>query len=311
MIKFSIVIPVYNKAKYLRASLDSVFSQTYTQYEIIAVNDGSTDESLTILKQYETKGVKILNQENKGVSSARNLGIRQAKNDYIALIDADDIWLPNHLEEHKENIRCFPTHSIFTNNYLIKWTEQSIRVAKFNLHQHRKINSVESYFKASLKDNLIWTSAVCFKKSDFLELGQFNINYKTGQDLDLWIKFALAYEIVFNATSTMIYNKGISDSLSKNEYNDIRFKIFSAYTAKESKIPWMKKYLDQKRFGLALRTKITREYEIYNNTLKLIDRRNLNFKQKILIKLNSKFLRRLQTLRDYLIQKKWFLILFK
>ncbi|MDN6279605.1 MAG: glycosyltransferase family 2 protein [Psychroflexus sp.] len=308
MLKFSVVIPVYNKAEFLENTLDSVFSQTYPHFEVIAVNDGSTDRSLRILERYKSKGLRIINQANKGASVARNNGIDHAQNAYIALIDADDIWSANHLEEHANSIKRFPDQVIYTNHYSIKWSSNTIKPAEFNLNEtDQSIRCISNYFEASLKDNLIWTSAVCFKRSTFNNLGHFNSIYKTGQDLDLWIRFALEFPIVYNPNTTMIYHKGIINSLSKNEYNEVRYQLFSSYLKEEHQNKDLSLYLDQKRYGLALRTKAKDNIKLFKKTLLLIDTDRLSFKQKFLLNLPVFILNPLHKLRDFLMQKEWFL----
>lgn len=111
---FSIIIPVYNVAPYLRECLDSVIRQTYTDYEVICINDGSTDESLSILQEYRSRypQIQLISQENKGLSAARNAGIKVAKGDYIILLDSDDWIEPDMLQtlaekQHGEDMVCF------------------------------------------------------------------------------------------------------------------------------------------------------------------------------------------------------------
>lgn len=109
---FSIVIPIYNVSEVIEDTLNSVYNQTFTDFEIIAVNDGSTDNTLQILKRQTDKRLIILNKKNGGVSSARNAGILLSKGKYIAFLDADDIWANNHLESAK---------SFFDNNHDVSW----------------------------------------------------------------------------------------------------------------------------------------------------------------------------------------------
>lgn len=99
--KISVIIPIYNTEKHLNKCLDSVLSQTYHDFEIIVINDGSPDNSLKILKSYEAKhnNIKVFSQKNSGVSEARNLGIKKAKGEYIVFIDSDDYVSPNYLED--------------------------------------------------------------------------------------------------------------------------------------------------------------------------------------------------------------------
>ena len=99
MVFFSVVIPLYNKANYIENTLKSVLDQTFTDYEIIVINDGSTDESEAVVRQFNDKRIQIFHQKNQGVSVTRNLGIEKSTGKLIAFLDADDYWLPNHLQE--------------------------------------------------------------------------------------------------------------------------------------------------------------------------------------------------------------------
>ncbi|MDM5272778.1 glycosyltransferase family A protein, partial [Sulfurovum sp. zt1-1] len=96
---FSVVIPLYNKEQYIAKTLESVLLQTFQEYEIIVVDDGSTDKSTFEVKRYNDNRIRLIQQENAGVSAARNRGIEEANYDLIAFLDADDEWLPNHLQE--------------------------------------------------------------------------------------------------------------------------------------------------------------------------------------------------------------------
>src|ERR1035437_6016704 len=118
---FSIIIPLYNKAKYIQKAIHSILSQTFQEYEIIIVNDGSTDNSLEVISscQLSTVNYQLINQENKGVSTARNNGVKLAKYDYIAFLDADDWWEPTYLEEMKALIDEFPDAGIYGSSYYI------------------------------------------------------------------------------------------------------------------------------------------------------------------------------------------------
>ncbi|EFT3180475.1 glycosyltransferase family 2 protein, partial [Escherichia coli] len=95
----TVVIPLYNKSQSIESTIKSVLNQTHTDFELIVVNDGSTDGSENVIKQFTDERIKLLNITNSGVSVARNTGIRSAKSSYVCLLDADDYWLPNHLEK--------------------------------------------------------------------------------------------------------------------------------------------------------------------------------------------------------------------
>jgi glycosyltransferase involved in cell wall biosynthesis len=308
---FSVVIPLYNKAEYITASINSVLEQSFIDYEIIVVNDGSTDQSVTLIENITSDKIRIYNQKNSGVSIARNNGVKFAKGEYIAFLDADDIWKNNHLETLNESIATFPKAGLYCNNYKINYNGNYTKPAQFNFDYDNEPIQIQDFFKASLKDTVVWTSAACVSKQKFLDFGMFNPLYTTGQDIDLWIRIALKDTIVFHPKQTMIYNKSITDSLSKNEHNKARFALFSSFTDYEKENLSLKNYLDQKRYGLALRTKINGELSIYKNTLQFIDIDNLSFKQKTLLALPRFLLKVLNKIRPFVISNKIYLWLTK
>ena len=104
--KFSIIVPVYNVEKYVKRCLDSIFNQTYKDFEVIVVNDGSTDKSMNIVKKY--KDVKIINEENRGLSHARNNGVKNARGDYILFVDSDDYINKDLLKELNKSLNNNP-----------------------------------------------------------------------------------------------------------------------------------------------------------------------------------------------------------
>lgn len=112
MKKVSVIIPVYNAEKYIAATVKSVFSQTYKNFEIIIIDDGTPDNSVKICQQFNDSRIKIIHQSNRGLPGARNTGIRHAQGDYLAFLDADDIWLPEKLEKHVEHLNNSPTVGI-------------------------------------------------------------------------------------------------------------------------------------------------------------------------------------------------------
>lgn len=112
MKKVSVIIPVYNAEKYIAATVKSVFSQTYKNFEIIIIDDGTPDNSVKICQQFNDSRIKIIHQRNRGLPGARNTGIRHAQGDYLAFLDADDIWLPEKLEKHVEHLNNSPTVGI-------------------------------------------------------------------------------------------------------------------------------------------------------------------------------------------------------
>lgn len=308
---FSVVIPLYNKAEYISTCVDSILNQSFDDFEIIIVNDGSTDNGLDIIGNYSLDKITIYNQENSGVSIARNNGVKNARGEFIAFLDADDNWRTNHLSELRKSIQTFPNAGLYCNNYEINFNGNYIKPARFNFKFSSEPILLNDFFEASFIDTVVWTSATAISREKFLNFGMFNPIYTTGQDLDLWIRIALKEPIVFNPKITMLYNKSIIDSLSKSENNEARFTLLSSFQAYEDENLSLRRYLDLKRYGLALRTKINGENAIYKNTLELIDFKNLSFKQKVLLKTPRFVLRKLNIIRPKVISSKLYLLLFK
>ena len=281
---FSIIIPLYNKEDFIADTIKSVLNQTFTDFEIIVVNDGSTDNSLKELQSIKDHRIITIQQKNQGVSIARNNGIKNAKGDYITLLDADDEWKPNHLELFYKTIKQFPNGALFCNAYDIKSSDNYIIKATYNIEQVDHPHIIKDYFKASLIDAIGWTSAICFNKKDFYDVGEFVPEFTSGQDLDLLIRFALRKTIVFNPTVTCCYNKTVKNSLSKKKYQEIRYTIVNSFKDEEAQNTSLNKYLNLNRYALAMQCKLIGNKALYKKLISEIDLKPLNLKQKTLLR---------------------------
>lgn len=197
--KFSVVIPLYNKEYSINRCIDSVLSQTYPNYEIIIVDDGSTDTSLpkiksTFSKEIKSERIKLLEQSNQGVSIARNNATNLATSNYICFLDADDEWLPNFLETMVKLIHDYPDASLYTLAFYVKKGNSKLVKSKRGLKSGHR-GYVEDFFKSSSKGNLIHTSTACVLKETFISIGGFPEGVVAGEDLYLWIRFALTDKV--------------------------------------------------------------------------------------------------------------------
>lgn len=199
-----IVIPLYNKSSYIARALNSVLTQTYQDYEILVINDGSTDGSENIVKSYikENPGkITLINQENQGVSVARNTGIKHAQGELIAFLDADDEWNPRYLETIISLKEKYPAAGIYATAYY----QQDTVSEKKNLIQYKIKNKstrtlLSSYFKAiSLGPHPIMTSGIVVPRHILDKIGGFESGMPLGEDLLLWAKIALYYPIAYCA----------------------------------------------------------------------------------------------------------------
>ena len=194
--RFSVIIPLYNKAPYVKKALDSVLSQTFKDYELIIVDDGSTDESYLIAKE-SVEGTKVnyslIQQENAGVSTARNNGVAASKGDYICFLDADDWWAPTFLEKMNLFIDDYPDAGIYgTNYYYVKNGRQRVCVTTAKTGY---INYCKVY--AEKLQMPLTSISVAIPRYTFDEFNGFRPQLKLGEDFDLWIRISLKNKVAF------------------------------------------------------------------------------------------------------------------
>ncbi|SEG07423.1 glycosyltransferase family 2 protein [Flavobacterium urumqiense] len=287
---FSVIIPLFNKEKFIEATLKSVLNQTFIDFEILIINDGSTDNSVTIIEGFDDPRIRYFFKENAGVSSARNDGIEKAQSNYISFIDADDYWYPDFLEEMFKIIQNYPQQKVFSAAIEIE-TSKKVIPASYSIIRTNDCEIV-NYFTASSKETVICTSCAVFHKSIFEETGNFDITVKSGQDTDLWIRIGMNYPVVFSwkILARYIYDE---NSLSKNK-NYLNKKInFSKFEEQEKTNPRLKKFLDLNRFSLAIKSKLIADDENFNCYYKAIDLKNITFKKRFLLAMPSLILKAL------------------
>jgi glycosyltransferase involved in cell wall biosynthesis len=302
MIQFSVVIPLYNKANYIQNCLESVLKQTHKEFEVILVNDGSTDGSETVVERFQDSRIRLVHQENKGASAARNKAISLAKHEWIALIDADDYWYPNHLEELQNTIEQFPKADVVCNNYEILLEKDYVKHPTFSIEYPLKAQYIEDYFKGSLIDPIAWTSALSFTSSIFKKVGEFDTNIKSGQDIDLMVKFGLAATIAFNPKVTMRYHRKTENNLSDETGLREKLNYIDNHRSEEKKNPPLHQYMDINRFSLAIQAKMAQDKALFKELVGRLDLHHLNSKQKLLLKTPANVLRGLKYLQSKLTQ---------
>src|SRR5690554_6433425 len=187
---FSVVIPLYNKELSITNTAQSVLDQTYQNFEIVIINDGSTDSSIKAVEAINDNRIRLIHQENQGVSAARNRGIKEAKYEWIAFLDGDDLWEPNHLEEITKMMNLYPEEKVFVTSFVYSDNRQM-----FKQPRATPIFKIANYFKEAIKENLMWKSIVVVNKECIAKVGEFNEKLNRGEDLDLWARLAREYAI--------------------------------------------------------------------------------------------------------------------
>jgi glycosyltransferase involved in cell wall biosynthesis len=227
-IQFSVIIPLYNKEAHIKRCIDSVLNQSVQDFEIIVVNDGSTDHGFKIVESIEDTRIKLIDQDNLGVSVARNRGIEQSNFNYIAFLDADDTWEPNHLSTLISLIRNYPEAGLFATAYKYIISTGETKYFKLQGIPPNQIEGlVPNFFKSMSWDiPLIWTGAVCIPKLVFDKSGGFTPGVTFNEDTELWIKISLHYPIAFSTHTTATYHLDSENSvcrMSKPNSNELPY----------------------------------------------------------------------------------------
>ncbi len=286
---FSVVIAVFNKEHFVRKTIDSVISQTFGDFEIIIVNDGSTDGSLRIIESFKDDRIIVFTTENGGASAARNLGIEKATGKFIAFLDADDYWHPTFLEAMQTSTERFPEMKIHAAAMEVD-TGKKVIPPSYSFVQNNDIEVLE-FFESSQKDSVLSTSSGVFAKELFSEIGDFDTSIKSGQDTDLWIRMALEYNLAFTNKVLVRY---IFEPNSLSKQNHYASKLnFDKFRNLEKENRNLKMFLDLNRFSIAIKAKLNNNYEVFLQLYSEIDKRKLPLKKYILLNLPAFAIRKL------------------
>jgi glycosyltransferase involved in cell wall biosynthesis len=207
MPRFSVIMPLYNKAPYVGRAVESVLNQTFEDWELIVVDDGSTDGGDAIVEKIKECRIQLFRQSNTGVSTARNNGVKHAKSEFLCFLDADDWWNPDFLDSMSELIIKYPEGGIYGTGYSIVKNGKS-RPAPIGIEksfEDGEINYCKVY--ANTLCMPLWTGAVCMPRSVYNEMNGFKPNLRLGEDFDLWIRVALKYPVFFLNRQLSNYNQ--------------------------------------------------------------------------------------------------------
>ncbi len=211
--RFSVIIPLYNKALYVAKAIDSVLAQSFKEYELIIMDDGSKDDSFEIASNSieGRQNCHLYRQENAGVSMARNNSVAVSTGGYLCFLDADDWWDSCFLEEMSKLIDAFPDAGIYGTNYtIVNETKRKTRVAQIGVEEGFEkgyINYCLAYAKTMYMP--LWTGAVCIPRKVFDEMKGFPKGVKLGEDFILWVSIALKHNVAFLNKPLAYYNQDV------------------------------------------------------------------------------------------------------
>lgn len=226
----SVVIPLYNKEQSITTTLKSVLAQSYTDYEIIVVDDGSTDNGAALVENIITKcqmtndqcQIRLLHKENGGVCSARNRGIQEAKGEYVALLDGDDIWDKEYLAEQVKMIRDFPEAAMWGINYAEMYSGRLVRKLATGLPEGYR-GYVKNYFQLPNRiSDLYCSSNVVIRKDVFEKVGFFDERIKYAEDNDMWFRIIATHKVAFY-DQYMVYYQWDAENRAMNNRRELRY----------------------------------------------------------------------------------------
>jgi len=293
----SIVIPLYNKEKYIQRTLDSVLNQTFQNFECIII-DSSNDGSTNLVKQYADPRIVLVTCERSNAAKARNLGVTIAQSDFIAFLDADDEWQPDHLETLLNLKKKYPDAGLFSTPYVKLKPNGSPRVMLFvGIPKPPWEGYLSNYLRiCSRGDEPVHSSSCAIPRDIFETMGGFPNSLKYGEDQFLWGKISVAHPVAFSWKGLTIYHTEAMGRIC-NETHVIREHPFSAYLKQElatggialNKQRECRAYIRRKRYSeifstLFMENKFPRNREFQGIGEKLPESETTNHYFKVLMK---------------------------
>ena len=215
--RFSVVIPCYNGEKHIHISVDSVLAQSFEDFEIIVVDDGSDDDTAAVVEALAAKDeksrVQLVRRENGGVSAARNSGIKASQGDYVCFLDSDDQWLPEHLAVLSDAIDRNPHETFFSTLSQIRLVDG--RISRQDKDMPEDIFVIEDYFDYEISGKpkvSKFTSTICLKRSFFDQHGLFVEGVKISEDEDMWYRAAAYHNFVVIPHISVQRNRDLSEA---------------------------------------------------------------------------------------------------
>ena len=209
---FSVIMPLYNKQDTVIESIQSILAQTIRDFEIIVVDDGSSDNSAARAESVSDARVSVLRKKNGGVSAARNYGVGRAKGDYICFLDADDLWLPNHLEALQELISAVPDAGLYATFFRQEGADGSVYSPDFG---NKHILEFDNVFNTELEQrSVLHTNSICMQQSVFVSAGGFVEGERIGEDTSLWYRVAAFNKVAMINVVTTVYRLEYSGAIS-------------------------------------------------------------------------------------------------
>lgn len=270
----SVVIPLYNKEPHIKRAIDSVLTQKVQDFEIIIVDDGSTDKSAEVVKGFTDPRIRLIQQENAGVSAARNRGIKDAKADLIAFLDADDEWTPIFIETVLRLRKKYPKAGAYATSYMNYYNCKYVKPRCRAIPVSPWEGEIDDYFESIVKGHPPFcASCISVPKLVMLKAGGFPEGIWLGEDSDTWARIALKYTIAFSWDIGVIYYLDSVNMATKKKkpVKELPFMRIAEELMENGRIPrnekYIKKYIKDIEFKFGLCNWEAKEYRAAINNL--------------------------------------------
>jgi glycosyltransferase involved in cell wall biosynthesis len=285
MPKITVIIPLYNKENFIKEALESVLCQTFTDFELIIINDCSTDKSLEIVSLFKDERIKIIeHQTNKGLSASRNTGILYASSNYITFLDADDIWHENYLDTINSLIVNYPSADGFATNYYENHYGKLVKPINDTLSFPSNESYILDFFNINFQQVIYLVgSSLCVKKSALENIQLFNEKITFCEDVDFNIRFNLKHKVAFSNLRLCQYRVFSENQIMHATISDKILPDYMYYEKEYLNNTSLKKYLDFERFLICKRLKLESNNKLFKKYYNEIDLNNLNVKQKLIL----------------------------
>lgn len=284
----TVVIPLYNKANFIENTLQSVFNQSFQDFEIVIVEDCSTDNSLAVVSKIKSNKIRLIKHEkNKGLSASRNTGVKNANSNYIAFLDADDVWHKDYLKKINDLIIKFPEAKLFATNYAEVYPNNAVILPTTNLKNFTEDGIVTDFFESNLSQPIYCCCSLCVEKEVFEKAGYFDEKITFGEDVDFNIRANYYFKLAYSTENLVSYIMYSENRMSHDIVSNKTITDFDHYENWGKKNPSLKKFLDFNRYVMAKHYKFENDKPKFRKMKSGIAKNNeisgLNKKQLLLL----------------------------
>lgn len=300
---FSVVIPLYNKENYIENAIKSIINQSFTDYEVLIINDCSTDKSVEKIAPYLSEKIKLIHHEkNGGLSIARNSGIEHASADYITFLDGDDVWKPDFLKTIHQLIFDYPEARIFGTNYEEVYESKTYQPHNGSNELPDGFTGYLNFFKINVRQGIYNHGSVCFHKEVYRKVGNYNPEIRFSNDIDFNIRANYHFKLAYSNTVQMSYLMQVENQITRNSILHKKIPNYDQYESWTQHNPDLKKHLDFFRYVLAKKLKKDGDTTDWKKIVQSIHPYNLNWKQRLLLKLPQSLLLSVDRIKSILIR---------